>query len=158
MSILIREYVQIKPQINSQFFQIGSSICNDISFKTMIDQFQDMERSQTFYEQKGFRVLGNTYVQLLEQEEFELASLCASEMSRIGLVALNVQDDQLLNVIIVRYNTMLRFALKHGTKHNEARNLYNLAFHYKNFIEHLVGFGKIKQSSTMFLLSTLLRQ
>ena len=150
ISILIREYVQIKPQLNTHFFKIGATICNDISFKTMIDQFQDMEQSHTFYEQKGFRVLGNTYVQLLEQEEFELASLCASEMCRIALIALNIHDDHLLNVIIIRFNTMLRFALKHGVKHNEARHLYNFAFHYKNFIEHLVGFDKIQQSQQCF--------
>lgn len=150
ISILIREYVQIKPHINAHFYKIGATICNDISFKTMIDQFQEMECSQTFYEQKGFRVIGNTYVQLLEQQEFELASLCASEMERIGLIALNIHDDRLLDVIIIRFNTMLRFALKHGVKHNEARNLYNFAFHYKNFIEHLVEFGNIHHSQQCF--------
>ena len=150
IGLLIREYMKIKPLLNPYFFGIGSSIRSDISFKTMIDQFPDMERSKTFYEQKGFRILGNVYVNLMEDKQFDLAALCASEMSRIGFTALTLKDNQLLEVIIIRFNTMMRFALKHGVKHNEARHLYNLAFHYQDFIQHLVGFGKICQSQQCF--------
>lgn len=150
ITTLVQEYISIKPLINSHFFQVSPKIHDDISFKTLIDQFDEMEQTQTFYEQKCFRLLGNAYIQFLEQGEFDLASLCGSAMSGISLTALQQADDKLIGVIIVRFNTMLRFALKHGVKNNEARNLYNLLFHYRNFIENLVKFGKIEYSKQSF--------
>ncbi|WP_299409709.1 hypothetical protein [Acaryochloris sp. IP29b_bin.148] len=150
ISLLIQTYITTKPEINPQFFKVGQTVCSDISFKTLIDQFQDLEQSKTFYEQKCFRLLGNIYVHLLGDLEFDLASLCASEMSNIGLTAIEIADDQLLEVIIVRFNTMFRFALKHGVKHNEARNLYNLAFHYRAFIESLVTHSRVHHSWQSF--------
>jgi hypothetical protein len=149
-SSLMREFIIAKPLIEPCFFQVGHSICRDISFKTLIDQSGDIELNQTFYEQKCFRLLGNAYVRLLTNSEFDLASLCASEMSKIGLTALHVGDDQLLSVLIIRFNTMLRFALKHGRAHNEARNLYNLAFHYRTFIENLVAYNKVHAALQSF--------
>lgn len=150
ISLMIQTYITTKPNINPKFFKVGHTVCSDISFQTLIDQFQDLERSKTFYEQKCFRLLGNIYVHLLDDSEFDLASLCASEMSNIGLTAIELEDDQLLEVIIVRFNTMFRFALKHGVKHNEARNLYNLAFHYRAFIESLVTHHRIHHSWQSF--------
>lgn len=150
MGALVQEYVMIKPLINQHFFKVSSSVRSDISFKTMIGQFEIMEETATFYEQKCFRLMANTYAKLLEEQEFDLASLCGSEMNRIGFTALRLRDEKLLDVIIIRFNTMLRFALKHGVKHNEARNLYNLAFHYRNFIENLVRHGRISQSKRSF--------
>lgn len=150
ISLMIQTYITTKPNINPKFFQVGHTVCSDISFKTLIDQFEDLERSKTFYEQKCFRLLGNIYVHLLNDSEFDLASLCASEMSNIGLKAIELKDDQLLEVIIVRFNTMFRFALKHGVKHNEARNLYNLAFHYRAFIENLVTHHRLHHSWQSF--------
>ncbi|QUY42961.1 hypothetical protein [Acaryochloris marina] len=150
ISLMIQTFITTKPNINPKFFQVGHTVCSDISFKTLIDQFEDVERSKTFYEQKCFRLLGNIYVHLLDDSEFDLASLCASEMSNIGLKAIELKDDQLLEVIIVRFNTMFRFALKHGVKHNEARNLYNLAFHYRAFIENLVTHHRLHHSWQSF--------
>jgi hypothetical protein len=71
-------------------------------------------------------------------------------MNRISLAALNTGDDQLLDVIIIRFNTMLRFALKHGVRNNEARHLYNVAFHYRNFIENLIKYQKINYTKRSF--------
>ncbi|MGB7417441.1 MAG: hypothetical protein WA902_24810, partial [Thermosynechococcaceae cyanobacterium] len=151
VSWLLREFIGLKPQINPNFFKVGPAIRADISFKTMVDQFDSMEHSQTFYEQKCFRLLGNAYVHLLEEAEFDLASLCVSEMSKIGLKALAINDDRLLDVLIIRFNTLCRFALKHGIKHNEARNLYNLAFHYRTFITSLIGSNKLQQAQDSFI-------
>lgn len=150
ISLLIQTYITTKPEINPKFFRVGQTVRSDISFKTLIDQFQELEYSKTFYEQKCFRLLGNIYAHLLDDLEFDLASLCASEMSNIGLTAIEIADDQLLEVIIVRFNTMFRFALKHGVKQNEARNLYNLAFHYRVFIENLVTHNRIHHSWQSF--------
>ncbi|OLP18839.1 hypothetical protein BST81_08815 [Leptolyngbya sp. 'hensonii'] len=150
MSSLVQEYITLKTSINPNFFKVSTRVRADISFKTMIGQFKEMEHTRTFYEQKCFRVLGNTYVQFLEQNEFDLASLCGSEMDRVGQMALKMGDDRLLDVIIMRFNTMMRFALKHGVKNNEARNLYNAAFHYRNFIENLVRYKKVEHSKRSF--------
>ncbi len=151
VSLLLREFICLKPKVNPEFFRVGPAVRSDISFKTMVDQFDGVEHSRTFYEQKCFRLLGNAYVHLLEDAEFDLASLCVSEMSKIGSKALAINDDRLLDVLIIRFNTLCRFALKHGIKHNEARNLYNLAFHYRTFIASLVGSDKIQQAQDSFV-------
>nr|WP_238718392.1 hypothetical protein [Petrachloros mirabilis] len=150
ISLAIREFIPCKSRMGTDFFRVGDVIRADISFKTLIDQFPLLERNHTFYEQKCFRILGNAYVYLLEESEFDLASLCASEMSKVGLAALSIQAEKLLNLIVIRFNTMLRFALKHGVKNNEARNLYNLAFHYRTFIEALVRHGQVASATQSF--------
>jgi hypothetical protein len=151
VSLLLQEFVCLKPKINPAFFKVGPVVRSDISFKTMVDQFDGVEHSRTFYEQKCFRLIGNAYVHLLEDSEFDLASLCVSEISKIGSKALAINDDRLLDVLIVRFNTLCRFALKHGVIHNEARNLYNLAFHYRTFIASLVQYDKLQQAQDSFV-------
>ncbi|MGK5094805.1 hypothetical protein WDW89_22695 [Deltaproteobacteria bacterium TL4] len=144
-------YIRGKSKINPKFFLISPSIRIDISFKTLVGQFEELERTRTFYEQKCFRLLGNIYINLIEDSEFDLASLCASWMTTIGLHAIEEKDDDLIHVIIVRFNTYLRFAIKHGAKNNEGRNLYTTAFHYGNFIEHLVTHQKIDHVKRCFM-------
>lgn len=122
----------------SPFFLISHRIANDVSFKTMTGQFRDMERNRTLFEQKGFRLLGNAYIRLIEQEEFDLASLCAYELSECGRVAIEYKDWSLVEVVLVRFNTLLRFGIKHGLKNKEPRNLYNAIFHYSGFIHHII--------------------
>ena len=80
----------------------------------MIGQYGDMEKTKTFYEQKLFRLLGNVYIRQIEDGSFDLASLVAAEMSEIGLTAIELEDDHLVDVIIIRFNTLLRFAIKHA--------------------------------------------
>ncbi len=123
----------------------------DISFKTMIGQYGDMEKTKTFYEQKLFRLLGNVYIRQIEDGSFDLASLVAAEMSEIGLTAIELEDDHLVDVIIIRFNTLLRFAIKHAIKNNEARNLYNVAFHYGNFVNHLADYQRIDYLKRCFM-------
>ena len=47
-------------------------------------------------------------------------------------------DQALVELITIRLNTYFRFSLKHGQHHNEPRNLYNLVFHYGQFIDYLI--------------------
>ncbi|MBF0350855.1 MAG: hypothetical protein HQM11_07465 [SAR324 cluster bacterium] len=147
----LSQYIPLKKQINPAFFKVSPRVRSDISFKTMIGQFGDMEKSGTFLEQKCFRLLGNVYIKLIERGEFDLASLCASQMTMIGKAAVEAGDDALLDTIIIRLNTILRFAIKHGVKNNEGRNLYNAAFHYGNFIEHLVRSSKLDHVKRCFM-------
>lgn len=138
ISRLLQDYILHKKTIPKTFFLLTPAVCSDISFKTLFDQFEQIETQQTFYEQKCLRLLGNAYIRFLDGDEFDLASLCGAEMCSIADATLASQNYYLLNLIIIRLNTMLRFAIKHGIKHNEARNLYNLAFHYRRFIECLI--------------------
>ncbi len=138
MSGLLQHYIFHKADYAPYFFRLSRVVTADISFKTLFDQFGQIEEQHNFYEQKCFRLLGNAYVRFLEENEFNLASLCGSEMCAIAQAILSAEDDDLLELIVIRFNTMLRFAIKHASRHNEARNLYTLAFHYRRFTESLV--------------------
>ncbi len=143
ISLSIQTYISIKNVLKAHcpnFFHISEQIRQDVSFKTMIGQFDEMQKTRTFYEQKGFRLLGNAYIKLIEDEEFDLASLCAFELSECGRVAIENQDNDLINVVLIRFNTLIRFGIKHGLKNREARNLYNAIFHYSEFIRYIVGY------------------
>ncbi|AHB88057.1 hypothetical protein NK55_03575 [Thermosynechococcus sp. NK55a] len=142
VSELLQDYISCKPNYPDYFFRLSGAVKGDIAFKTMFDQFSQIEENHTFYEQKCFRLLGNAYVRFLEEGQFPLASLCGSQMCAIAQHILSRGDDILLDLIIIRFNTMMRFAIKHGNRHNEARNLYNLAFHYRRFIESLVHYQR----------------
>ncbi|NJN23607.1 MAG: hypothetical protein HC810_03420, partial [Acaryochloridaceae cyanobacterium RL_2_7] len=77
-------------------------------------------------------------INLLNAQDFDLASLCGAKIEQVALTAMKANDQQLLQVTVIRMNTLMRFALKHGKRNDEARHLYNLVFHYRRFIEHLI--------------------
>jgi hypothetical protein len=137
----LRYYIIKKQRIPSQFFELTNAIRMDSTFRTYVEnQYQELENRKTFYEVKIFRMLGNAYIRKINDDEFELASLIASELASTAKLALQEKQDDIIKDIIIRFNTLMRFAIKHATRHNEARNLYNLAFHYSTviqaFIEH----------------------
>jgi hypothetical protein len=144
MSLLVREYVPEKRDIPVEFFEPTRRIRTDISFKTMVDQFETMGRQRTFLEQKACRLLGNAYIRLMEVGDFELSSLCVAELAAISESALEEGDTELIELLILRFNTTLRFAIKHGLVNDEARNLYNAAFHYGKFLENLLERDQVK--------------
>ncbi len=141
ISLSIQTYIAIKKDLRvyaPEFFKISNRIGNDVSFKTMTGQFKEMEKDGIFYEQKGFRLLGNAYIKLIDNDDFDLASLCAYELSECGRKAIEYQDGNLIEVVMIRFNTLIRFGIKHGLKNQEARNLYNAIFHYSGFIHHII--------------------
>ena len=145
MGEALRTYVAIKPHIPLAFFTVTERIRSDISYKTMTDQFDDMARTQTFYERKVFYIFSNAYTQLLVRDEFDLAVLCASELKEAGRVAIHNSDDDLIDFVGICFNTFLRFGIKHGLKNAEPRNIYNLAFHYGEFIKILIENQRAEQ-------------
>ena len=151
MSMTIQNYIRLKKDIAPDFFNVSPKVRADISFKTMVGQFGEMERNQSFYEQKCFRLLGNVYIRLLEQGEFDLSSMIAGEMAKLGLTAIEENNTELVDIIIIRFNTLLRFAIKHGVRNNEPRNLYNLGFYYGNFIKYLVEHKRIDHVKRCFM-------
>ncbi|MBT4337364.1 MAG: hypothetical protein HOD63_02110, partial [Bacteroidetes bacterium] len=136
-------YVKIKKELAERFYQISPSIRSDISFKTMTGQFEEIEKSHTFYEQKAFRLLANAYLKLIENNDFDLAALCVFELSECGKYAIAENDAPLIDVINVRFNTILRFGIKHGLRNSEVRNLYNALFHYSQYLNYLVESRKM---------------
>jgi hypothetical protein len=140
IGLTIQAYIKVKPLLKNtpEFFKISQSIGADVSFKTMTGQFPDIEASQIFYEQKGFRLLGNAYQQLIENQDFDLASLCAYELSQCGKTAVEYNDEPLIDSVLIRFNTFIRFGIKHGLKNKEPRNLYNAIYHYSGFIHYIV--------------------
>ena len=138
MGATIRDYMDLKQEFDPRFFEVQQKIKNDISYKTMVGQFGDMEQTRSFYEQKCYRLLGNVYIRLLERGEFDLSSLVAGEVSEIGLKAIKLKDDDMVEILIIRFNTLLRFAIKHAIRNNEPRNLYNLVYYYGTFVNYLV--------------------
>ena len=120
-----------KNSIDPRFYISTNTIRNNPTFRTYVDhQYKDLEERTTFYEVKSFKMMGNAYIRKMENGEYELASLIASEISSIGLLALKLNQENLITDINIRFNTFMRFAIKHAVKNNEPRNLYNLAFHY----------------------------
>ena len=140
----VQQYLVIKNRLPEKFFRISDCIRSDISFKTMSTQLEEIERTKVFYEQKAFRLMGNAYFKLIENNDFDLASLCVFEMSQCAKVAIDTGDEATIGVLIVRFNTVLRFGIKHGLKNSEVRNLYNSLFHYSEFINYQVEKKQVK--------------
>ncbi len=143
-----RTYVSLKANIHPSFFLLSSYIQDDISFKTMVGQFEQMEESRIFLELKTFRMLANAYLQLINKGHFDLASLCVFEMAEIGRLAIQCNDHPLTQATLVHLNTILRFGIKHGLRHSEARNLYNAIFHYSHFIAEMVEYQQTSHVRT----------
>ena len=150
MSRTIQNYILLKPEIHNDFFKVSPKVRTDISFKTMVGQFEEMERNQSLYELKCFRLLSNNYIKLMEQGEFDLSSMITGELVKIGLKAIESGDDNLVELVIIRFNTFFRMAFKHAIGSNEARNIYNLSFFYGQFITHLVEHKKVDQVKQSF--------
>ena len=140
----VRAYMKNKELYVSNFFSATDTIRNNPTFRTYVEhQYLDLEERNTFYEVKSFKMMGNSYIRKMENGEYELASLIASEISSIGLLALKLNQESLITDINIRFNTFMRFAIKHAIKNNEPRNLYNLAFHYSALLKGYVDHEKI---------------
>jgi len=137
-------FTQLKPNIPKTFFRVSEGARDDISFKTLVDQFDAIEEARTFYCQKGLRLLGNAYMRFLEREEFELSTLCVVQVSEVCKVALEEDDDPLVELTIIRLNTILRFGIKQGVRQVEIRNLYNAIDQYGKFISTALAQGKLQ--------------
>ncbi|MBF0279308.1 MAG: hypothetical protein HQM13_16045 [SAR324 cluster bacterium] len=147
---LLGYYVERKSNISPNFFRISSEIQEDISFKTLENQISEIEKTETFYELKGLRVISEAYLTLLDADQFDLSALCAAQLDSIGTRAIKCGDQTVVDLIMVRFNTHFRSALKHAQRFNEARNLYNLVFHYGQFVNSLVDDHSIEKVKTCF--------
>tara|TARA_B110000881_G_scaffold34176_1_gene26579 strand:- start:12578 stop:14380 length:1803 start_codon:yes stop_codon:yes gene_type:complete len=150
----VKAYMRNKNFYDSRFFSATNTIRNNPTFRTYVEhQYKDLEDRRTFYEVKAFKMMGNAYIRKMENGEYELASLIVSEVSSIALLALEREQESLIVDINIRFNTFMRFAIKHAVRNNEPRNLYNLAFHYSSLLKGYVDYNKeelLKQSYFYF--------
>lgn len=141
----LRRYVAAKPDITPTFFKVSPEAMDDISFLTIKDQRKQIENARSFYELKGFRILGNQYAKLIAADEFDLASLCASQYVEVARAAGKTKlEEGLLEIITIQFNTLMRFAINHGIKNHESRHIYNLMFFYRQFILESAAAGHVE--------------
>jgi len=144
ISKIIQLYIKEKPRFNNQLFTLTSVIRENATFRTYTDlQYNEMADNKTFYEVKVFRLLGNSYIKMIENDRFDIASLIPAELVDIGKTCLDSNNDTILDNVNIRFNTLFRFAMKHAYKNNEPRNLYNLAFHYSNMIQEYIRSNRV---------------
>ncbi len=148
ISTIIQTYISNKPEFNAQFFHLTPTIKDNATFRTYTKtQYEEMANSLTFYEVKVFRLLGNSYIKMIENDRFDIASLIPAELVDIGKTCLEMDDNTILENVNIRFNTLFRFAIKHAYKNNEPRNLYNLSFHYSNMIQEYVKADRVDMAT-----------
>lgn len=134
----LRFYLGQKKKFNVNYFKLTDSVKNDISFRTLGEKYRQIEIEGTFYEQKILRVLGTSYLLLIKENHYDLASLCGSELYASGKTANDLSDQQAVNTVLVHFNTILRFGINHGLKTREIRNVYNTIYHYSQLVNTFI--------------------
>jgi len=151
ISKIIQLYVIEKPHFNPKFFHLTETIRHNATFRTYTEsQYQEMAESQTFYEIKVFRLLGNAYIKMIENDRYDIASLIPAELVDVGKTCIKAKNDLIIANVNIRFNTLFRFAMKHAYKNNEPRNLYNLAFHYSNMIQEYSKSGLVDKTKDCY--------
>jgi hypothetical protein len=135
----LRFYLWQKKNFPEQYFKLTDSVKSDISFRTLGEKYLQIEADRTFYEQKILRVLGTSYLLLMKESHYDLASLCGHEFYASGKTAIELDDQQVVNTVIIHFNTLLRFGINHGLKTKEIRNVYNTVYHYSELIETFIS-------------------
>ncbi len=130
----VRLHLSIKKSLPGSYFKLTDFHKKDISFITLSEKYEQIEREQTFYEHKVLRVLDTTYLLLIKDSHYELASLCGSELFEIGKVACKLNDQPVLTSTIFHFNTMIRYGINDGLKTKEVRNVYNSLYHYSMLV------------------------
>jgi hypothetical protein len=134
----LRHYLEQKHSFPESYFKISSAVKNDVSFSTLSDKYLQIQNKKTFYEQKILRVLGTSYLLLIKDSHYDLASLCGSELFETGKTAVHLKDHNVTETVIIYFNTMLRFGINNGIKAREIRNTYNTIFHYSQLVDLLI--------------------
>lgn len=132
-------YEQNKSKLPGSLFRITQTMRRDISFRTMFESLKGHEVYDLFFEKKCLRIMGNAYQVFIENNQFDMAALTASEIVQVVKIIPDTTDHKdFLDLILVHLNTLFRFAFKHAVKENEHRNLYNLVYHYRLLMELLI--------------------
>ena len=138
MSDLLQYYLHNKKSIQPEFFKISESIKKDISFRTLSEKFDQIQENGTFFEHKIFRIYSGIYHHLIEEGHHDLASQCANELTRIGYAAAKTNNRVVLELVLMQFNTFLRFGIKYARQAKDIRNVYNCVFHYTQLVLFLI--------------------
>jgi len=130
----LRIYLKFKSSYPPSFFFLSEAIRTDISFRTLSEKYVQIENEKTFYEQKVLKVLGSTYLLLIKDGHYELASLCGSELCETGRLATQLQDKPVMGLVIIHFNTLLRYGINQVLRTREIRNVYNMIYHYSQLV------------------------
>jgi len=107
ISKIIQLYIVEKPNFNPKFFNLTSIIRCNATFRTYTEaQYMDMAESSTFYEVKVFRLLGNSYIKMIEKDRYDIASLIPAELVDIGKTCIEEKNDTIINNVNIRFNTL----------------------------------------------------
>lgn len=139
----LRRYMQIKERLPDNFFKLDQTIRDDISFRTLQRKYAEIENERTFYEEKVLKVLGTSYLSLMKESHYELASLVGNELLEVGRLAFQRGDQAVVNLVITHFNTLIRFGINQGLKTREIRNVYNTIYHYSHLVRHFVHLGEV---------------
>jgi len=141
----LRFYLTRKKSFPHGYFGLGGEIRKDISFRTLAAKFPQVEAEQTFYEQKVLRIIGTSYLLLMQDGHFDLASMCGSELLETGKTAAELYDKHAVSAVILHFNTLLRYGINHGLKTKEIRNVHNTIFHYSQLIDFLIKRNEVER-------------
>ncbi len=138
LSDMLDHYLRSKCAIHPHFFQMTMAAQSDISFRTLSDKFDQISANHTFYEHKVFRILSGIYSQLMESGHHDLASQCANELTKIGHTATETKHPVVTGLVMMQFNTLLRFGIKYANQTKDVRHVYNCVFHYTQLMMHFI--------------------
>lgn len=136
-NLLVKYQIQ-KSQIPMVYFTMGESLKKDATMVTLFSEFADINKNRIFLEQKIYRIIGNAYWRLIQEEEFELANRCTTIVADTGIEAVQHQNWSVVELSLIRFNNFTRFGLKHAIKLSERRHLYNSSFQYGRLIAKII--------------------
>lgn len=138
LGVLLKHHLINKHKYHPAAFKVTKIVASDISFKTLSDKFNEIEQTQTYYEHKIFRIYSGIYAQLIDHGHHDLASQCGFELANIGMVAAKTNNKVVLDLVLMQFNTFLRFGIKHASQTKDIRNVYNCVFHYTHLILYFI--------------------
>ncbi len=135
----LRLYIRLKPDFPNQYFILGNVVKDDFHFAILEGDYTALEEKKIFYENKVLGALGSSYLLLIKDSHYDLASLCGSELLGVGKVAISMADEENVKLILTQFNTFVRYGINHGLKTREIRCAYNMIYHYSHFVALLVA-------------------
>lgn len=135
LGLSVRIYINSKSQFHESFFRLNRFVREDISFRTLQEKYDRIEKDRMFYEQKVLKVLNAIYLLLINEGHVDLASLCANELVEVGETAIHKSDPAVMEAVMLNFNTLLRYGINHAVKSREIRNAYNVIFYYNQLVQ-----------------------
>lgn len=134
LGMSVRIYLKSKKNFPDRFFKLNRQVREDISFRTLQEKYEHIEREKYFYEQKVLKVFNAMYLLLISEGHIDLASLCANELVEIGDTAIRHEDHAVTDAVVLNFNTLLRYGINHALKSREVRNAYNVIYYYNQLV------------------------